>query len=100
MTTQAYAEDVVIVGNEVSGWRSFENLKRYKTTTELLLHFDKLDPVTPRVVSEGSSAESARGIAPRAAHRSGLEPLDSSGLCHPLKAAAFRRDQRAPPVAR
>jgi hypothetical protein len=23
---------------------------------------------------------------------SGLEPLDSSGSCHPLKAAAFRRD--------
>jgi hypothetical protein len=45
-------------------------------------------------------AESARGIAPRAAHRSGLEPLDSSGSCHPLKAAACRRDQRVPPVAR
>jgi hypothetical protein len=38
-------------------------------------------------------AESARGIAPRAAHRSGLEPLDSSGSCHPMKAAAFRQDR-------
>jgi hypothetical protein len=28
------------------------------------------------------NAESARGFAPRAAHRSGREPLDSSGSCH------------------
>jgi len=34
-------------------------------------------------------AESARGISPRAAHRSGRESLDSSGSCHPAKAAAF-----------
>ena len=47
-----------------------------------------------------SFAESARGISPRAAHRSGLESLDSSGSCHPVKAAAFRRNQRVPPVAR
>ncbi len=45
------------------------------------------------------TAESARGISPRAAHRSVLEPLDSHGSCHPLKAAAFRRNQSAPPVA-
>src|SRR6516165_7212633 len=38
------------------------------------------------------------GIAPRAAHRSGRESLDSSGSCHPLKAAAFHRDRRVPPV--
>jgi len=37
-----------------------------------------------------SIAESAQGISPRAAHRSGLEPLDSSGSCHRAKAAAFR----------
>jgi hypothetical protein len=36
-------------------------------------------------------AESARGIAPRAAHRSGLDTLASSGSCHRTKAAAFRR---------
>jgi hypothetical protein len=36
-------------------------------------------------------AESARGISPRAAHRTGREPLDSSGSCHPMKAGAFRR---------
>jgi hypothetical protein len=34
-------------------------------------------------------AESARGVSPRAAHRSGRESLDSSGSCHPPKAAAF-----------
>jgi hypothetical protein len=31
---------------------------------------------------------------------SGLEPLDSSGSCHPVKASAFCRHQRAPPVSR
>jgi len=31
---------------------------------------------------------------------SGRKPLDLSGSCHLLKAAAFRRDQRVPPVAR
>jgi hypothetical protein len=46
------------------------------------------------------SAESARGVSPRAAHRTGLEPLDSSGSCHPLKTAVFRRHQHAPPVSR
>src|SRR5271157_3129305 len=35
-------------------------------------------------------AESAWGVSPRAAHRSGHEPLDSSGSCHPPKTAAFR----------
>src|SRR5215469_15231268 len=44
-------------------------------------------------------AESARGIAPRAAHRTGREPLDSSGSCHRLKAAASRQDRSVPPVA-
>jgi hypothetical protein len=39
-----------------------------------------------------SSAESARGISPRAAHRAGRESLDSSGSCHPGKAAALRQD--------
>ena len=35
-------------------------------------------------------AESARGISPRAAHRTGRKPLDLSGSCHSLKAVAFR----------
>src|SRR3982075_2784086 len=34
----------------------------------------------------------ARGIAPRAPHRSGLDTLASSGSCHRTKAAAFRRE--------
>ena len=38
-------------------------------------------------------AESARGIAPRAAHRTGLEPLDSSGSCHPMKTAVLHLDR-------
>src|SRR5208283_4160480 len=33
-------------------------------------------------------------------HTTVREPLDSHGSCHPLKAAAFRRNQRAPPVSR
>src|SRR5919107_6439530 len=31
-------------------------------------------------------------LARRNSHRTGLKPLDLSGSCHPLKAAAFRRD--------
>jgi hypothetical protein len=46
------------------------------------------------------SAESARGISPRAAHRTVREPLDSYGSCHPPKTAVFRRELRAPPVSR
>src|ERR1035441_6863353 len=41
-------------------------------------------------------AESARGISPRAAHRTGRKPLDLSGSCHRMKAAAFFRDQSVP----
>jgi hypothetical protein len=33
------------------------------------------------------------GISPRAPHRSGLEPLDLSGSCHPLRAAALRQNR-------
>ena len=35
------------------------------------------------------NAESARGISPRAAHRTGRKPLDLSGSRHRTKAAAF-----------
>jgi DNA invertase Pin-like site-specific DNA recombinase len=37
-------------------------------------------------------AESARGVSPRAAHRSGRDTLASSGSCHRTKAAASRRE--------
>ena len=50
------------------------------------------DPVS-RPGESHPEAESPRGISPRGAHRSVLEPLDSHGSCHPLKAAAFRQDQ-------
>jgi hypothetical protein len=39
--------------------------------------------------SRAGFAESARGISPRAAHRSGRGTLASSGSCHRAKAAAF-----------
>jgi hypothetical protein len=46
------------------------------------------------------NAESARGIAPRAAHRSGLEPLDSSGSRRQvLKFRTRARDRVTPPDA-
>ena len=36
-------------------------------------------------IDYGPVAESPRGISPRGAHRSGREPLDSSGSCHRMK---------------
>jgi len=39
------------------------------------------------------NAESARGTTPQAAHRSGLEPRDSSGSCHPMKTAVFHLER-------
>ena len=38
-------------------------------------------------------------FTPSPSQKSGLEPLDSSRSCHPMRAAAFRRNRRAPPVA-
>jgi len=37
-------------------------------------------PIAPAL--RGAAAESARGVSPRAAHRSGLDTLASSGSCH------------------
>ena len=54
-------------------------------------------PATSHVAC-GFPAESPRGFAPRGAHRSGREPLDSSGSCHQVKAAAFRLDPSVLPV--
>src|SRR6516164_8784654 len=45
-----------------------------------------------------TQAESARGVSPRAAHRSGRDTPASSGSCHRTKTAAFRREMRALPV--
>ena len=33
------------------------------------------------------------GFSPRVPHRSGREPLYSSGSCHPTKGAAFHQDE-------
>ena len=41
-----------------------------------------------------------RELHPEPLTDSVLEPLDSHGSCHPLKAAAFHQNHRAPPVAR
>ena len=38
-------------------------------------------------------------FTPSPSQNSGLEPLDSSGSCHPMRAAALRQNRRAPPVA-
>ena len=58
-------------------------------------------PATIELIAHSSSrAESPRGISPRGAHRTVLEPLDSHGSCHPVKAAAFHRHHRVPPVSR
>jgi len=40
------------------------------------------------------------GLHPEPLTDSGHKPLDLSGSCHPLKAAAFHRDRRVPPVNR
>ena len=44
-------------------------------------------------------AESARGISPRAAHRSGLDTLASSGSCHRNEGCRLPSRIGAPPVA-
>jgi hypothetical protein len=43
-----------------------------------------------RSATAAESAESARGISPRAAHRSVRKPLDLYGSCHRTTAAAVR----------
>ena len=45
-------------------------------------------------------AESARGISPRAAHRSGRETLASSGSCHPKEGCRLPSRQGVHPVTR
>ena len=44
----------------------------------------------PPIMPDGGIAESARGIAPRAAHRTVRKPRDLHGSCNRGKAAAFR----------
>jgi hypothetical protein len=53
----------------------------------------RVSTIRPRESRPGGLPGRPRGISPRAAHRSGREPLDSYGSCHPEKAAAFRQDK-------
>ena len=56
---------------------------------------------TPAVLEVANELPSAaRGVSPRAAHRSVRETLASYGSCHSLKAAAFRRHRQVHPVSR
>jgi len=41
-----------------------------------------------------AAAESARGVSPRAAHRTVRKPLGLHGSCHPVKAAASHHNRR------
>ena len=56
-------------------------------------------PSRGRDISLPDTAESPRGISPRGAHRTVRDCLQSHGSCHPLRAAALRHNQSAPPVA-
>ncbi len=56
-------------------------------------HNNPLRPLRPAL------AESARGISPRAAHRSGLDTLASSGSCHRNEDRRLPSRIGAPPVA-
>jgi hypothetical protein len=47
-------------------------------------------PRKVNAIAVGIPLCAVRRVAP---HRSGREPLDSSGSCHPKKAAAIRQDQ-------
>ena len=48
----------------------------------------------------GQPPSRPRELHPEPLTDSVLEPLDSHGSCHPLKAAAFHQNHRVPPVAR
>ena len=52
----------------------------------------RLGPLRCRRVGLGN-------LTPSPSQNSGLEPLDSSGSCHPVRAAALRQNRRAPPVS-
>ena len=57
-----------------------------RTMFEIGLWSDReaMTRASDKLKKEGKIAESARGISPRAAHRSGRETLASSGSCHPI----------------
>ena len=66
------------------------------------VHFDIQASI--RIARELPSCKIPRRVGPgnrtpSPSQNSGLEPLDSSGSCHPTRAAALRQNRRAPPVA-
>ena len=51
-----------------------------------------------RRFARGTRRVGPGSFTPSPSQNSGLEPLDSSGSCHPMRAAALRQNRRAPPV--
>jgi len=70
-----------------------------RTASDAASDVKRISSLESRPAECHREAESAGELHPEPLKDSGLEPLDSSGSCHPLKAAAFRRNQRVPPVA-
>jgi hypothetical protein len=56
-------------------------------------------PADVRMSRPGESPSRPGGLHPEALTDSGREPLDSSGSCHQVKAAAFRLNPSVLPVA-
>ena len=65
-------------------------------------HLKRVSKHIPEVSSASESHPEPSGPGespPEALTDSVRDPLRSHGSCHPVKAAAFRRNQSAPPVA-
>ena len=68
-------------------------LRRFDTSSTVRLRSPlRIIPAEISFRLSCNAAESARGVSPRAAHRSGLDTLASSGSCHRTKAAASRQE--------
>ncbi len=55
--------------------------------------------LSPTRFARGARRVGSGNFTPSPSQNSGLEPLDSSGSCHPMRAAALRQNRRVPPVA-
>ena len=82
-----------------TGWlrRTFLHLPHSMTLSRLL---DTTTPFNRRVGPGDFAPRPSRpgDLHPEPLTDSGRKPLDLSGSCHPLKAAASHRDRRVPPV--
>src|ERR1700751_3497456 len=65
---------------------------RWKGSNVTRVAMRQIERKEVRFLLDPADAESARGVSPRAAHRSGLDTLASSGSCHRTKAAASPRE--------